>query len=102
MQVDLTATEVRVLTDLLQHWEVNLQAEQASNPDAPQRHQVSLLLSLLADLRHKFSGSQWSTATCSYCGTQFVGVDPTVRFCSDRCRRRFERLSARAIRNIAS
>ena len=100
MQVELTTTEIRLLADLVGRFETDVQAELAASADLQQRHNASLLLSLLADIRGKLSCSQWSSATCSYCGTQFVAADSSCRFCSDRCRRRFERLTARAIRNI--
>lgn len=100
MQLDLSATEVTLLTDLLQRWEDTLQCELAA--EATAQPQASLLLSVLSDLRQKLSCAQWSASTCSYCGIQFVGADPDARFCCDRCRRRFDRLATRAIRNITA
>ena len=128
MQVDLTATEIRLLADLVSQLETHLQARRPSahhacggvasdgsaawaaayqeigHQDTVHQDTVhqdkALLLSLLADIRGKLSCAQWLTLTCSFCGTQFVSPDPASRFCSDRCRRRFERMTAQAIRNI--
>lgn len=102
MQVDLTMTEIRLLADLVQRFEADLEAKLALTTDLRQDPKAPLILSLLADLRSKLSCSEWSSSTCSYCGTQFVGIDPAARFCSERCRRRFDRLAARAIRNLPS